>query len=111
MLKNYKLEKFPVVSSEGNEFLIAIKPCNIFVDVADVEVFSIITKRGLFGRERKKLRSVGKYVYDEISYEYDYVFMAKRSVEKVEERLRKEREDEIMRVSAIKRFESWDGKA
>lgn len=105
------LEKFPVISSNGNEYLVKVKECFLFVAHYEIRVYEKYT--GWFGRERYRLLnddSMG-FVrsYDARKYDFDLAKMAQYEVARMESEWEAQDLLEKNLLEAENKFKKWDG--
>ena len=115
-LSDLYLEKFPVVTETGNEYLAVIKESDMFDKTVEVFLIEQYEHKGLFGRVKTKYKQLNKHfigggrLYDEKSWEYDYKAMAINEAVEYEKRIKERSDHEANRKKGAKRFEEWDGK-
>jgi hypothetical protein len=102
----FYLEKYPVISENGDEYLVSV-----FQSIAykHVQAEIHVKRKGLFGR--KKFERVNWSLYEEPEWKYDYRAIAMNEVKKYENRIERQRQHEINQKQGAKRFEEWDGRA
>jgi len=99
------MNKYPVTSAKGNEYLVDMGYGTfgfLFVDVCVPYV-------GLFGREKFRKVNDSYDVFDASNYDYNYVRIAKRAVEKHEETLDKVQRIKSLKAEGERNFVEWDG--
>ncbi|MEH6941622.1 hypothetical protein [Bacillus sp. JJ722] len=102
------LEKFPVVSSNGNEYLV-----NVYEDefgFTRSEVY--VRTKGWFGREKFKHIFGGMFeggYYDLEKWDYDFVRIAKNTVYAYESKNAAKLLHEKRKAQGVAKFNEWDG--
>lgn len=102
------MNKFPVVSPQGNEY--EVKVYKGPFGYIGVDVYTRTKRKRWFDKVRHVWGS--KFSWDYFSPEkwnYDYVAMATAMVREYEEYLERKRLREIKVDVGIKRFDEWDG--
>jgi hypothetical protein len=109
----FYLEKYPVMSANGNEYLVSVFQDHYAYKHVNAQVY--IKRKGLFGREKFVCVSGGnmfdRSIYLETEWNYDYKAIALNEVKKYENTLESQRLHELNRKEGAKRFEDWDGRA
>lgn len=112
-MSEFQLEKFPVVSENGNEYLVSVFQDTHWHKHVTARVY--VKRKGLFGRDKFVCIQGGnmfdRSVYDEEKWNYDYIAVAMNEVRKYENRIAREIQHEINRKEGAKRFEEWNGGA
>lgn len=104
------MKKFPVISENGNEYLVRIHQGTLADGLLRVDVYQ--KRVGLFGiRRNKKLnnRRCDYSHYNEAKWEYDYIEMAQNAIRKVEYQVAESKRVVVLREYNAKKFEEWDG--
>lgn len=105
-MSEFYLEKYPVISENGDEYLVSVFPTIAYKHV-NAEVY--VKRKGLFGR--KKFMLVNWSIYEESEWNYDYRAIAMNEIKKYENRVERQNQHEINRKQGAKRFEQWNGRA
>jgi hypothetical protein len=111
-MSEFYLEKYPVISSNGNEYSVTVSQDRYVNKRVTAQVF--IIRKGLFGRIRFVSVWGGdmfdRKLYNEDEWSYDYIAIALHAVRKYEDMLEDKRQHESDRSQGAKRFEDWDGR-
>lgn len=110
------MQKFPVTSKNGNEYLVVVEMGYIrYVgEILDVTLYRSEVKIGLFGRKKEVLIRLYSTHFDENEKEFNsYVEASKKCVElyemSIEKKERKKREKEERKKRMHTEFERWNG--
>lgn len=101
------LNKYPVISENGNTYLVSIWEDNHGFYVVDIYV----EKVGLFGKKKFKQVNGGFYenYYEIEKWNYDLVTMAQHEVRKYEKKIASQIRHQKKLNNAFKEFKEWDG--
>jgi hypothetical protein len=115
MKDNFYLSKYPVVSSSGEEYRVDICPDSHLTGCVFCGIFKAVEVRKLFGGYKTKFKQLncGGFfpdLYDVEKWNFDYIAIARREIEKYEESIRHQLAQEIGHKKGVNAFESWDGR-
>lgn len=100
------MKKFPVVSENGNEYLV-----DIYKDTFGVYCEVFVRERRWFGL--KKFRRVAGGIYDGWydlgNWDYDFIKIAKYAVKKHEDNVEIKLSRKRREAEGIEKFIEWDG--
>src|SRR5690554_653578 len=102
------MKKFPVISENGNEYLVKIRR-SFGVHIYEVIVYE---RRKIFGVpyfNRLNGGFLDDNEYDALNYDYDFVEMAKAEINRLEHRWELQYLREKVRNIGVGKFEEWDG--
>lgn len=110
------LIKYPVISKSGREYRVDVCSDHVYGRHVMCGIFEVGLKRTIFGRQKEKFvklnnTSIGRSIYDEEKWNYDYVAIAIKEVEEYEESQREQISHENNRKLGTKQFEEWDGRS
>lgn len=115
MSKMY-LEKFPVTSDNGNEYLLIIRDSPVFIKAhVDVSLYKKVVKESILGNKKIRLQKLNVNTsgygasYEEEEWNYDYKKMAINEVVGYENNLNKQDKHEIRQENSKASFHNWDG--
>ncbi len=116
-LSDFQIEKFPVISEAGNEYLVKVNPARYSYGVVEISVYKTVEKRGLFGGTKIKYVAINEDVFGEGTYypemgewNYDYRAMAINEIIGYENSVKERIKHEEDRMAAVRAFEEWNGK-
>lgn len=99
------MNKYPVTSANGNEYLVEMNHGSLGIFFVDV----CVPYRGLFGRQKWE-KVNGDYTnFTPSVHDYDYVRIAKLAVEKYEGSTAKAIRVKALKAEGKRKFEEWDG--
>ena len=108
------LEKFPITSKSGTEYLVIISEDPFYNDSVEVALYEKLNKKTIFGKEKIRAlnREHGGFFpsYEESKWGYDYKAMAINEVKKFEESIKEKIEKNAKRLANELKFNDWDGK-
>lgn len=105
------LEKFPVISETGNEYLATVENVRNLERTVEITIYKPRTKKGIFGRSKIICEPVGGSCYQEDGgWNYDYKAMAINEIIRYENSVKNQVKHEDNRKEGVKQFEDWDGK-
>ena len=98
------MEKYPVISKNGNEYRVSFYELStIGYTKCVVQVFrKRIWKINLFKR-------IDTYTFTPKKWEFDYIKMAKRAVDSYEENIEKQKNNDSIEQQNIEKFKQWNG--
>jgi hypothetical protein len=114
-MSEFYLSKYPVVSDSGKEYRVDIYPDHLYARHVICGIFTVVEKRNIFGKERKKFRqlnntNIGRTIYEEKKFNYDYIAIAREEIKAYEDECREYEEFKQGRNTGIKNFNRWIGR-
>lgn len=107
------LEKFPVTSHNGMEYLVTVQEDRNDVRYVDVRLYEKIGKKNIFGKEKLRFLNRGFMgygsLYDEKKWDYDYIAMATNEVKDYEQRIMNQINANAKKIANELKFQKWDG--
>lgn len=114
-MKDFHLEKFPVTSENGVEYLVIITRDKQYPMKVEVDLFEKKGKRNIFGKEKNRSLNVDAMgygsLYNEKEWDYDYIAMAINEVKKYEQRIMNQIITNAKKAVNELKFQEWDGNA
>lgn len=102
------MKKFPVTSKEGNEYLIKITDDGY--GFLKGKIYKKVKLPGVKLHITVKLNWMNNWLFGKESWEFDYIKIAKRCVEKYEDSVTDKLRNKKLHKQNKDKFIDWDGK-